>query len=513
MASKVEYNLGTRFFKAGLLAAALGFGLACWETKTNPIKLVTRAIGSSDTASTENGGKEPVAVTPSPTGSTPSNPSPTVVTPERDPGPSRNTTPVAPVTPDPVKVVIKPKSNTLSTSRVTALFKKIEDHLRRGRIFEARQEISSVRQLSLPPEFSVQYRDTKDRVEKYYELLLETTKGGAIEMPLLTEMELKNGHMMVVRILKEDATSYTFETLTGLRAKHSRKLVRSTKKLDKLYSSVHITNALKKQCSYRGVTVEGTGSKPLVYVVQPGRKVTGFHFFEFADFCARNGANNKLVAIFDEALKRDPNILTTVHEIKGERMVNVLLYFLSIGSDDAELTFDLLKRRYTDTRAYRDLLSDSDMREALAYAELETAPAATPFPPPGRDPSPGIRPPDPRPTQRPTSKRRKKGDPTSADLPGNTVPKVQNYVAIGDRNFKKAMERLLNSDPNNNPAGWAGENKKALEYFMKANMDGYLPAQDTYTVNADIPQSLLDRVRETTMRSSMCRKRSVSTRY
>jgi hypothetical protein len=69
---------------------------------------------------------------------------------------------------------------------------------------------------------------------------------------------------------------------------------------------------------------------------------------------------------------------------------------------------------------------------------------------------------------------------------------------------------LRNSDPSINPDTWAEENKKALKLFMQANGEAYMPAQDMYATG--IPAQLLDRVRETSMRTALCRKRSVSTR-
>ena len=52
--------------------------------------------------------------------------------------------------------------------------------------------------------------------------------------------------------------------------------------------------------------------------------------------------------------------------------------------------------------------------------------------------------------------------------------------------------------------------KKALKLFMQANGEGFMPAQDLYATG--VPMALLDRVRETSMRTALCRKRSVSTR-
>ena len=95
-------------------------------------------------------------------------------------------------------------------------------------------------------------------------------------------------------------------------------------------------------------------------------------------------------------------------------------------------------------------------------------------------------------------------------MPDGTNAKISDFVVKGDRLFNEAMVHLRNSDPSINPDGWADENKKALKLFMQANGECYLPAQDSYS--SGIPTQLLDRVRETSMRTALCRKRSVSTR-
>ena len=275
--------------------------------------------------------------------------------------------------------------------------------------------------------------------------------------------------------------------------------------------------------------------RPHTYRPKGVKRTTGLQFFDLADFSARNGLNDELMTLFDEALKRDPKIVTTVHEVKANRMVNVLLYFLSINSgDDAQNALDHLKNHYGDTRAYREnVATDKDVMLAielilnpppptpLAVARPPSSPSRrpvdpTPTPKPA-DPTPAdtsprpVPPPAavPNPTPRPSPRKRR--EPTEAPVP-DASGRVRSLVAKGDAYFKKAMVHLLNSDPNINPDGWGTENKKALEYFFKANNEGYVLAQDQYTNNAAIPKALLDRVREATMRSSLCRKRSVSTR-
>ncbi len=267
---------------------------------------------------------------------------------------------------------------------------------------------------------------------------------------------------------------------------------------------------------------------------KPGRKATSLQIFDLADFCARNGANDKLVPLFDEALARDPELLTTVHEAKADRMVEVLIYFLSINAaSDARKTQEILKDRYADTKSYRDrVANDADIANAIdlvlkrpaskPMAKLDPPPTpkpATPGPKPVENkpetPDPAPANPAPKPAEPPQpAETVRNGDapiePTSAAMPDGTNAKISDLIVKGDRLFNEAMVHLRNSDPSINPDGWADENKKALKLFMQANGECYLPAQDSYATG--IPTQLLDLVRETSMRTALCRKRSVSTR-
>jgi hypothetical protein len=291
------------------------------------------------------------------------------------------------------------------------------------------------------------------------------------------------------------------------------------KQLDKIYSSVEVKLELIKKSGYVGLDVVDAPGKPLEYRERAGKTVTALQIFDLADFCARNGANERLSALFDVGLRRDPELVTTVHETKAERMIDVFLYFLSIDSAaDARKTFDILDQRYKDTRAYgKKIAGDAEIKEhmamviegkrrspqPLARAERRREPEKVPAPPPppGKpetgETERGEEPPAP-------------GDPTGAGLPEGTAVRVEDLVQKGDRYFDEAMKHLLNSKSDENPDGWAAENKTALELFLKANEQGYLPAQDIYG-NGAVPQPLLDRVRETTMRASLCRKRAVRT--
>jgi hypothetical protein len=376
----------------------------------------------------------------------------------------------------------------------------------------------------LPPDEAAKFADYEARVGKYYALVQETTRGILIDMPRISSVLLDTGGKLVVKVLSETPSALFFETITGIRGKQDKSKVKSVEELKPAYASAEIKSELVKKAGYLALEVVDTPGQPLQYRDRPNRpRATGAQiFFDLADFCARNGANDKLVPLFDEALKRDANLLTTVHEAKADRLVNVLLYFLGINaSADAQKTSELLKDKYGDTKAYRERVAeDNDIKQMseIVMARANPKPRPDPLPVPKPEPKPDpIDPkpepkPDPKPEPRPEPVEvHRPAEPNSLAMPDGTPGQVRDLVRKGDAHFAEAMRHLQASDPTINPDGWADENKKALEFFQKASNDGYVPAQDAY--GKDIPpQALLDRVRETMMRMSLCRKRSVSTR-
>lgn len=500
-------SLGGKVVKAVLLSAVLGFAWACWDTGTNPLKLIQKLTG----------GTEPEAPAPSPA----------VRRPEAAPRPPRTESPgtdAVAVKPPPAPAPAPAGPRAYSAVELGGIFNAVEDHLRRGRIFEAREKIKSASKLMVPPDQLGKFNEVEGRVERYYGLVLETTKGTTIDMPQLYQIFPKTGGKLVVKILKEEPDAVYFETITSIRSKLPRDQIQSLGRLSPPQARAELRAELKSAAGYKGLDVVWEPGQPLVYKERGGKTVTGLQFFDLADFCAKTGLNDELIPLFDEALKRDPGLHTTVHEVKADRMVNVFLYFLSINAAaDAGLTLKILNDRYADTRAYRErVASDPDVKTAtdlvLRRSEplARVAPAPPPTPAPAPDPTdPAPKTPEPVPPPAPTPQpppSASSGEPSGLPLPDGTPPRVRDLVARGDRHFDEAMKHLRDSDPNINPEGWTVENKKAMELFARANNEGYVPAQDAYEVPGAIPQSILDRVRETTMRQSLCRKRSVSTR-
>jgi outer membrane biosynthesis protein TonB len=516
MPHRASSGLGGKLFLALLGAAVAGYGWACVETGRNPLD-VLKLFSSPDPA------PEPVrdaAKKPAPAPKPP--PKPEALTPAPEPP--------KPPAPAPAPEPAKPAQKLYSPVEMNALWVSLDDFLRRGRLFEAREKIQNTSKSMLPPESAEKFADYEARVGKYYTLVQETTRGILIDMPKISSVILKNENKLVVKVLSDTPAALFFETITGIRGKIEKSTIKLVEELKPAYAAAEIKAELVKKAGYLGLEVVDTPGQPLQYRDRPNRpRATGDKiFFDLADFCARNGANDKLVPLFDEALKRDANLLTTVHEIKAERLFNVLLYFLSTNSAaDARKTLELLKDKYGDTQACKKGL-DADvqqMSEIVMARASKPAPAPTPAPAPKPKPEPSPSPtpsptptptpePTPAPTPEPAAPRPEPAgpvEPTGVAMPDGTPSKVADLVRKGDLHFSAAMRHLQASNPTINPDGWADENKKALEYFQKAGNEGYFPAQEAYDKSVP-PQPLLDRVRETTMRMSLCRKRSVSTR-
>src|SRR6185503_19819887 len=507
MSDSSSYGFGGKLVGAIILALLLGYGWACVEEGKSPLALIKRFLPED--------APEPPKPPPAPKEIAKS-PAPPVI--KKEPVKPVETPIVKP--PPPTPAPSGPKM--YSAVDMSVLFNKTDDLLPRGKLFEARDEIQNTSRLMIPPDSLAKFTDYEGRVCRYHSLLLETTKGGTIEMPKMTQVLIKNGGKLVVKVLTEDASSITYETLTGIRSKIEKARCEEIKPLEPVYGRVEVSLELKKQADYKGLIVDQEPGKPLALKEKPGRKVTGLQIFDLADFCVRNGANDKLVPLFDEALARDPDLLTTVHETKADRMVDVLVYFLSIKATyDAKKTLEILKGRYAESKSYKERVSgDSEfiaaMDSALTSRRAAPAPMAKVDSQPTSKPAievPGLppkdkSPEDPKP-ETPTAKPSETPEPavrvtdperpidvTSVSMPDATNQKIVDLVAKGDKYFREAMEHLNNCDPRVKPESAAEENKLALKAFKAAN-ECYIPAQDLYGNNR-VPEPLLDRVRDCT---------------
>ncbi|GEM_PF-6201301 len=397
---------------------------------------------------------------------------------------------------------------TIPEAKLGSIFRSAEDHVEKARYQEAWALIAEVKEIQIASDsWRSRLRTFRERVQNYLRLIRETQRGGTIRMPEMTRLHLRTRGRIVARRLSEDASRYHFEDIRGFRGSIAKDEVERSEKLDEYAAFVEIWAELVRRASNAGVkAVDEKVNEVYVYRFEdlPNRKPAGWQYFDLADYCASNGSNELVTPLFDQALRHDSAVIGTVHEKKGERLVDVLFYFLSIHSlPDAEFALTkVLIPQYSDTRAYRErVLQDADARDLIAKVLKQEVKFTTPEKP--REDSP-----PPTRTDEPVRETRR-DPPGLSPMPGDAVAAVRAKVEEGDRAFRKGTEHLLNSDPNANPDGWAGENRRALDFFRQAAA-AYEAAQNLYSDSAKIPQALLDRFRDAQMRMSLCRKRAVS---
>ncbi|HKS15956.1 MAG TPA: hypothetical protein VJU16_01440, partial [Planctomycetota bacterium] len=267
------------------------------------------------------------------------------------PAPPKGPGPQPPVTPGPAPTI--PKVPTpgpvvpvpYSAEKMTALFEEIDGHLKRGRIKEAR-ELLRRQDASLVPGTQIEkYRRAESDLGRYHQLLLETLPGAAIDIPQIAELDLKSGGSLIVKNLQEGETEVRYETLNGIRGQLKRSFVTAIRRPPKEAYGVLVDEELEKQASYRGIRITKTKTAAGMEwkFLDPAQGAApGYAFFELADFCARNGRNTRLIPLFDEGLKRDPNLAATVFEKKAAQFVDIFLYFITIqAKEDAQSAYDV----------------------------------------------------------------------------------------------------------------------------------------------------------------------------
>jgi hypothetical protein len=430
-----------------------------------------------------------------------------------------------------------------SKEKMDSLFEDIDGHLKRGRIKEARELIRRQNAALVPAPQMDRFRRTEEELGRYHQLLLETVPGAAIDLPAIAQLDIRRGGELIVKNFQETETEVRFETLTGIRSRMKRSDIANIRKPPKDTAGVFVDEELERQASYRGIRITKSGTD-WKFSDPPQGPAPGFAYFELADFCARNGRNNRLVPLFAEGLKRDPTLPSTVFEKKAERFVDIFLYFISIqAKEDAQSAYDVLTKRYRRSKAYTDRVeNDKQVREAFAELfETEIASAPKPPPPGPEDPAPptpepepppdlpppppGAPPPapppagPPPPAAPPAPKPPVDEDPDRVDgaaptvLPPGSPSKAVEMVKKGDEIFKQAMKHVLNSDSQKNPNGWIDENRKALALLTQAFEKFYYPAQGVFEqAKKEVPRTLLNRVRQCQMTKVMCRKRDIGAR-
>src|SRR5262245_48892321 len=290
MSRSPHLTLG-KLIGAGLAALVVGYGWACVEARRSPLALLNLFEKKEAEA-------PPPAPAPRKESARPEPAAPRKEPAKPEPVAAKPVEPVAPA----------PAPKVYSFVEMNSLFDALDDHLRRGRFFEAHERVKNTSKLMIPADQAPKFGEYEIRIRAYNDLIQETTKGVTIEMPKMTRILIRNAGKLIVKVLSEDGSSVYYETLTGIRSKLSRDQMEKIEPLDPIYANAEVTLELKTQCKYKGLQVEGEPGKPLTYKDMPGRKVSGLQFFDLADFCARNGANDKLLALFDEALRRDPDL-------------------------------------------------------------------------------------------------------------------------------------------------------------------------------------------------------------
>lgn len=425
--------------------------------------------------------------------------------------------------------LLAPQDAPYTAAELAALRASVDELVRAGNLVPAAAKFRELKPERIPPEELPKLQELDRKVGSFAALLLETSSGGVGEPPKLSRIVVKGGGKPLGRVFRQDALFVHYETLTGIRSKIAKAQVEAVTALPPAESLAELQKEFKNQAGRLGLVSTSEPGKPPAWK-EVGKKATGAQLFAVADFAARNGLGEQLAPLLDLALQRDPKLRETAHVAKGERLVNQLLFSITVNQlPQAEHSLGALTARYRDTAAYRErvhrdkelgelvqVLLKKGLPEPTAPEEPKVLAAAPPPPPTPENPLAAAPPPAPVDVAPPAAPPPPPDpDPvdrtvpvTSRKLPPATAPDLLALVAKGDAMFDQAMKHLLASDPNENPDGWTKENAKALELFTKANLESYLPAQERF--DAAVPQPLLDRVRETTLRSSLCRKRSVA---
>ena len=218
-----------------------------------------------------------------------------------------------------------------SKEEIVAFHKDVDELVARGRFFQAAEKLRLIKKARVPAGDTARLQAAEQRVAGYAALLLETAAGDTAKVPVLTRIAIKNGGKPLARILREDAAFVYYETLTGIRSRLAKELVDFLTPLTPGDCVTEVLSEFRRQCGNRSLMLQTDAGKPPAWKELGGKKVTGAQYFALAEFCARNGAGEFLTGLFDLAVLRDPEIRTTAHAAKGERLVNLLFYSLTVN--------------------------------------------------------------------------------------------------------------------------------------------------------------------------------------
>lgn len=382
------------------------------------------------------------------------------------------------------------------------LLTMIDRTIKRGELDAARAELAKTDRSRIPDGLTNEWNAVNARLKLYFALVAETNMGRLSQPPKVYELLLDTGGQMIVKISTSDDKYIYFETLTGIGSSiETSRLKAPPKELTSGQAVARMEETLISKCKSRNIIVDEVDYLITGFRDSPSRPAAAISFFDMADYCVEHGLNDKAVMLLDEAIKRDQDIVRTVHEEKAKRLLDLLWFSIQIkATDDARETFEKLNSKYSDTVAFA--MNRDKLKQHYGPAVKEGPVARA-------DPRPAESRKDPEPTQTPTEAP--KTEPTetsSAPTSTSGAPdEIQAKIRLGDEHFAKGKKHL--SDYNNNPNDGQAV-RHALKEFTAA-FQAYDEAQNMYErLGMRIPQDLLDKVRETNMIRSMCRKLAVS---
>jgi hypothetical protein len=416
----------------------------------------------------------------------------------------------------------------------------LERKLNRGRFDEFVNDLAKIDRKKVPDTGVLELRKYEDRFAYYQRLLAETSVGKVMPPPPLYLFTLVNGNEILAKLVTKDDKSYYIEMLIGIGTRLDKNRVKGMPvQLTPEQALARAEMFLEDKCENKGILRMKRDELIVGFADSPKRNPppNAMAYFDMAEFCAENGLAELIPMLLDCAREKDANIVNNVHEIKAARQVDMLRFLDSIqAKEDAMEVFLSLNARYYDTAVFaKERLY---LKEKFGTLVRETAPPPPAYQPVEEPPPAETPPPDQNPAGGDTiASGPKKTDPKEPAYDGRdlvkrgtppkpavddkwqrpvtgaiTVEAAQEHVAKGDAAYAEGKKHLQNSDPNENPNGWASENKSALK-FMSQAFEAYDTAQVIYEkLGMRIPSELLEKARETNMIRSMCRKRAVTSR-
>lgn len=417
----------------------------------------------------------------------------------------------------------------------------LERKLNRGRFEEFVADLAKVNRNKVPDTGIPELRKFEERFTYYQRILAETSCAKVMPPPPLYLFTLVNGNEILAKLITKDEKSYYIEMLIGIGTRLDKNRVKGMPvQLTSEQALARAEMFLEDKCENKGILRMKKDELIVGFADSPKRNPppNAMAYFDMAEFCAENGLAELIPMLLDCSREKDTNIVNNVHEIKAARHVDMLRFLDSIqAKEDAMEVFLTLNARYYDTavfskeRIYLKEKFGTLVRESAppppAYTPVEDNPPQPEHNPPPENPAGGdpiaSGPKNPEPKE-PSNDGRdlvKRGTPPKPAVDDKwqrpvtgaiTVEAAQEHVSKGDAAYADGKKHLQNSDPNENPNGWAGENKAALKLMSQA-FESYDTAQVIYEkLGMRIPSELLEKARETNMIRSMCRKRAVSSR-